>query len=180
MSPRDNWEDGNPASGGTSPHCQLGSPPRTCEAPILGSGWSNTLSGSYTEAGTPHRMRMLQALACRQLLAVTFPCSGCSKPMLVVNFWRSTTYDTKFGVSTWYTWGATTDTWMWWFGYDAASGDHEGPLDFSHIGQCMKVGWWNFIWSCSRAASGWFLVSSRSRERVTVFPNEVNAVVPRK
>ncbi|XAR49624.1 hypothetical protein NMG60_11032888 [Bertholletia excelsa] len=52
--PRDNWEDGNPASWGTSPQYQPGSPPsRTYEAPTPGSGWANTPSGNYSEAGTP-------------------------------------------------------------------------------------------------------------------------------
>lgn len=54
MSPaRDNWEDANPASWGTSPQYQPTSPARrTYEAPTPGSGWANTPSGSY-EAGTP-------------------------------------------------------------------------------------------------------------------------------
>ncbi|KAK6938324.1 KOW protein [Dillenia turbinata] len=52
--PRDNWEDGNPGSWGTSPQYQPGSPPsRAYEAPTPGSGWANTPSGSYSEAGTP-------------------------------------------------------------------------------------------------------------------------------
>ncbi|OWM85073.1 hypothetical protein CDL15_Pgr027860 [Punica granatum] len=52
--PRDDYEDGNPASWGTSPHYQPGSPPsRTYEAPTPGSGWASTPSGSYSEAGTP-------------------------------------------------------------------------------------------------------------------------------
>ncbi|XP_059631665.1 putative transcription elongation factor SPT5 homolog 1 isoform X1 [Cornus florida] len=52
--PRDNWEDGNPASWGTSPQYQPGSPPsRAYEAPTPGSGWANTPSGNYSEAGTP-------------------------------------------------------------------------------------------------------------------------------
>ncbi|GAA0147810.1 hypothetical protein LIER_36587 [Lithospermum erythrorhizon] len=52
--PRDNWEDGNPGSWATSPQYQPGSPPRRAyEAPTPGSGWSNTPSGSYSEAGTP-------------------------------------------------------------------------------------------------------------------------------
>ncbi|KAK9106284.1 hypothetical protein Syun_022295 [Stephania yunnanensis] len=53
--PRDNWEDGNPASWGTSPQYQQpGTPPaRPYEAPTPGSGWANTPGGSYSEAGTP-------------------------------------------------------------------------------------------------------------------------------
>ncbi|XP_073275753.1 putative transcription elongation factor SPT5 homolog 1 [Primulina huaijiensis] len=51
--PRDNWEDGNPGSWGTSPQYQPGSPPsRAYEAPTPGSGWTNQ-SGGYNDAGTP-------------------------------------------------------------------------------------------------------------------------------
>ncbi|KAI3941677.1 hypothetical protein MKX01_018267, partial [Papaver californicum] len=55
MSPaRDNWEDGNPGSWGTSPQYQPGTPPaRSYEAPTPGTGWANTTSGNYSEAGTP-------------------------------------------------------------------------------------------------------------------------------
>ncbi|KAJ4845522.1 hypothetical protein Tsubulata_013044 [Turnera subulata] len=52
--PRDNWEDGNPGSWGSSPQYQPGSPPsRAYEAPTPGSGWASTPSGSYSDAGTP-------------------------------------------------------------------------------------------------------------------------------
>ncbi|KAF5735460.1 Global transcription factor group A2 isoform 1 [Tripterygium wilfordii] len=51
--PRDNWEDGNPGSWGTSPQYQPGSPSRAYEAPTPGSGWANTPGGNYREAGTP-------------------------------------------------------------------------------------------------------------------------------
>ncbi|KAL8059507.1 hypothetical protein ABFX02_03G092200 [Erythranthe guttata] len=55
MSPaRDNWEDGNPGSWGTSPQYQPGSPSRRAyEAPTPGSGWTSTPSSSYNDAGTP-------------------------------------------------------------------------------------------------------------------------------
>ncbi|PIA35440.1 hypothetical protein AQUCO_03500068v1 [Aquilegia coerulea] len=55
MSPaRDNWEDGNPGSWGSSPQYQPGTPPaRPYEAPTPGSGWANTPGGNYNEAGTP-------------------------------------------------------------------------------------------------------------------------------
>ncbi|XP_068652910.1 putative transcription elongation factor SPT5 homolog 1 isoform X1 [Aristolochia californica] len=55
MSPaRDNWEDGNPASWGTIPHYQPGTPPaRPYEAPTPGSGWANTPGGNYSDSGTP-------------------------------------------------------------------------------------------------------------------------------
>ncbi|XP_027339266.1 putative transcription elongation factor SPT5 homolog 1 [Abrus precatorius] len=52
--PRDNWEDGNPGSWGTSPQYQPGSPPsRPYEAPTPGAGWASTPGGNYSEAGTP-------------------------------------------------------------------------------------------------------------------------------
>ncbi|KAE8731825.1 putative transcription elongation factor SPT5-like protein 2 [Hibiscus syriacus] len=52
--PRDNWEEGNPASWGTSPQYQPGSPPsRAYEAPTPGSGWAGTPGDNYNEAGTP-------------------------------------------------------------------------------------------------------------------------------
>ncbi|XP_010245838.1 PREDICTED: putative transcription elongation factor SPT5 homolog 1 [Nelumbo nucifera] len=52
--PRDNWDDANPSSWGTSPQYQPGSPPsRPYEAPTPGSGWANTPAGNYSEAGTP-------------------------------------------------------------------------------------------------------------------------------
>ncbi|KAL8459365.1 hypothetical protein ACS0TY_036742 [Phlomoides rotata] len=50
--PRDNWEDANPASWGTSPRHQPASP-RAYDAPTPGSGWANTRSGNYNDAGTP-------------------------------------------------------------------------------------------------------------------------------
>ncbi|XP_028794950.1 putative transcription elongation factor SPT5 homolog 1 [Neltuma alba] len=55
MSPhRENWEDGNPGSWGTSPQYQPGSPPsRMYEAPTPGTIWASTPGGSYSEAGTP-------------------------------------------------------------------------------------------------------------------------------
>ncbi|KAL6525005.1 hypothetical protein OROMI_030598 [Orobanche minor] len=52
--PRDNWEDGNPGSWGSSPQYQPGSTPsRAYEAPTPGSGWTNTPNNNYNEAGTP-------------------------------------------------------------------------------------------------------------------------------
>ncbi|KAF3561786.1 hypothetical protein DY000_02014623 [Brassica cretica] len=51
---RDNWEEGNPGSRGTSPQYQPGSlPSRAYEAPTPGSGWASTPGGSYSDAGTP-------------------------------------------------------------------------------------------------------------------------------
>uniref|UniRef100_A0A0D3GE20 Transcription elongation factor SPT5 n=1 Tax=Oryza barthii TaxID=65489 RepID=A0A0D3GE20_9ORYZ len=52
--PRDNWEEGNPATWGSSPAYQPGTPPaRPYEAPTPGSGWANTPGVSYNDAPTP-------------------------------------------------------------------------------------------------------------------------------
>ncbi|WOK99795.1 transcription elongation factor SPT5 [Canna indica] len=54
MSPaRDSWEDANPATWGTSPQYQLGTPGRTYEAPTPGSGWASTPGGNYSDSATP-------------------------------------------------------------------------------------------------------------------------------
>ncbi|KAF8411784.1 hypothetical protein HHK36_004343 [Tetracentron sinense] len=65
MSPtRDNWEVGNPASWGTSTHYQPGSPrSRPYEGPTPGSGWANTPSSNYSEAGTPRESSPVYANA---------------------------------------------------------------------------------------------------------------------
>ncbi|VAI71887.1 unnamed protein product [Triticum turgidum subsp. durum] len=56
--PRDNWEDGNPDTWGSSPAYQVnfqpGTPPaRPYEAPTPGSGWANTPGVSYNDVPTP-------------------------------------------------------------------------------------------------------------------------------
>ncbi|AQL01204.1 Putative transcription elongation factor SPT5 homolog 1 [Zea mays] len=52
--PRDNWEDGNPATWGSSPAYQPGTPQaRPYEAPTPGSGWANTPGVSFNDAPTP-------------------------------------------------------------------------------------------------------------------------------
>ncbi|XP_022773329.1 putative transcription elongation factor SPT5 homolog 1 [Durio zibethinus] len=62
--PRDNWEEGNPASWGTSPQYHPGSPPsRAYEAPTPGSGWASTPGGNYSEAGTPRDSSLAYANA---------------------------------------------------------------------------------------------------------------------
>ncbi|PPD80564.1 hypothetical protein GOBAR_DD22507 [Gossypium barbadense] len=62
--PRDNWEEGNPASWGTSLQYQPGSPPsRAYEAPTPGSGWASTPGGNYSEAGTPRDSNLAYANA---------------------------------------------------------------------------------------------------------------------
>ncbi|KAG2610261.1 hypothetical protein PVAP13_4KG178400 [Panicum virgatum] len=50
----DNWEDGNPATWSSSPAYQPGTPPaRPYEAPTPGSGWANTPGVSFNDAPTP-------------------------------------------------------------------------------------------------------------------------------
>ncbi|AQK83093.1 Putative transcription elongation factor SPT5 homolog 1 [Zea mays] len=50
----DNWEDGNPATWGSSPAYQPGTPQaRPYEAPTPGSGWANTPGVSFNDAPTP-------------------------------------------------------------------------------------------------------------------------------
>ncbi|XP_070016585.1 putative transcription elongation factor SPT5 homolog 1 [Nicotiana sylvestris] len=53
--PRDSWEDGNPASWGSSPQYQPSSPRSSAyeAAPTPGSGWTSTPSGNYSDSGTP-------------------------------------------------------------------------------------------------------------------------------
>lgn len=115
-------------------YVQPGSPSKTYEAPTPGSSWANTPSGSYTEAGTPRESSLSYGNQIRLpdyslgviklkkvtplhifLFIFTCHCSQCPKPILAVNSRRSTTYDTKFSIPTWYTWWATDDTWRWWF-----------------------------------------------------------------
>ncbi|XXG54874.1 hypothetical protein AAC387_Pa03g2645 [Persea americana] len=61
--PRDNWEEGNPATWGASPQYHPGTPPaRPYEAPTPGSGWTNT-PGNYSEAGTPRESSPAYAIA---------------------------------------------------------------------------------------------------------------------
>ncbi|XP_050214737.1 putative transcription elongation factor SPT5 homolog 1 [Mercurialis annua] len=62
--PRDNWEDGNPGSWGTSPQFQSESPPsRAYEAPTPG--------GSYIDAGTPRDSSSAYATAPSPYLSST-------------------------------------------------------------------------------------------------------------
>ncbi|KAL6861846.1 hypothetical protein ACP4OV_017546 [Aristida adscensionis] len=60
--PRDNWEDGNPATWGSSPAYQPGTPPaRPYEAPTPGSGWANTPGVSFNDAPTPRESNYANA-----------------------------------------------------------------------------------------------------------------------
>ncbi|VAI84096.1 unnamed protein product [Triticum turgidum subsp. durum] len=60
--PRDNWEDGNPDTWGSSPAYQPGTPPaRPYEAPTPGSGWANTPGVSYNDVPTPRESNYANA-----------------------------------------------------------------------------------------------------------------------
>ncbi|KAL1823667.1 hypothetical protein DCAR_0311662 [Daucus carota subsp. sativus] len=172
--PRDNWEDGNPASWGTSPQYQPGSPPsRTYEAPTPGSGWANTPSGNYSEAGTPRDSSPAYANAPSPYLPST---PGGQPPMTPSSAYLPGTP----GGQPMTPGGGGLDMMS-----PVVGGDHEGPwflpnilvnlrrsADETSLGvvrELLPDG------SC-RVALG----SSGNGETVTVFPNEVEAVVPRK
>ncbi|XP_021760950.1 putative transcription elongation factor SPT5 homolog 1 [Chenopodium quinoa] len=54
MSPaRDDWEEANPASWGTSPQYRPGSPPSRPYDALTPSGWAPTPGGNYTDPATP-------------------------------------------------------------------------------------------------------------------------------
>ncbi|KAJ0988228.1 hypothetical protein J5N97_006584 [Dioscorea zingiberensis] len=54
MSPPRDWEDGNPATWGTSPQYQPGTPAAgPYEAPTPGSGWANSPGGNNSDSTTP-------------------------------------------------------------------------------------------------------------------------------
>ncbi|KAM0832722.1 hypothetical protein ACQ4PT_064717 [Festuca glaucescens] len=59
---RDNWEDGNPDTWGSSPAYHPGTPPaRPYEAPTPGSGWANTPGVSYNDVPTPRESNYANA-----------------------------------------------------------------------------------------------------------------------
>ncbi|GMY29430.1 putative transcription elongation factor SPT5 homolog 1 isoform X2 [Fagus crenata] len=172
--PRDNWEEGNPASWGTSPQYQPGSPPsRTYEAPTPGSGWANTPGGNYSEAGTPRDSSSAYANAPSPYL----PSTPGGQPMTP----NSASYlpGTPGGQP------MTLGT----GGLDAMSpvigGDNEGPYFMPDIlvnvrrsGEDSVIGIVREVLpdgSC-RIVLG----SSGNGEIITALPNEMDIVVPRK
>uniref|UniRef100_A0A5B7AL96 Transcription elongation factor SPT5 n=1 Tax=Davidia involucrata TaxID=16924 RepID=A0A5B7AL96_DAVIN len=172
--PRDNWEDANPASWGTSPQYQPGSPPsRTYEAPTPGSGWANTPSGNYSEAGTPRDSSPAYANAPSPYLPST---PGGQQPMT-----PSSAYLPGTPGGQPMTPGSG--------GLDIMSpvvgGENEGPWFLPDIlvnvrkpGEDAVVGVIREVLpdgSC-RIALG----SSGNGEAVTALPNEIEMVVPRK
>uniref|UniRef100_A0A2N9GSU0 Transcription elongation factor SPT5 n=1 Tax=Fagus sylvatica TaxID=28930 RepID=A0A2N9GSU0_FAGSY len=172
--PRDNWEEGNPASWGTSPQYQPGSPPsRTYEAPTPGSGWASTPGGNYSEAGTPRDSSSAYANAPSPYL----PSTPGGQPMTP----NSASYlpGTPGGQP------MTPGT----GGLDAMSpvigGDNEGPYFMPDIlvnvrrsGEDSVIGIVREVLpdgSC-RIVLG----SSGNGEIITALPNEMDIVVPRK
>ncbi|KAJ8760502.1 hypothetical protein K2173_015169 [Erythroxylum novogranatense] len=172
--PRDNWEDGNPASWGTSPQYRPGSPPsRTYEAPTPGSGWANTPGGNYSEAGTPRESSSTYANAPSPYL----PSTPGGQPMTP----SSTAYlpGTPGGQP------MTPGT----GGLDVMSpvigGDHDGPLfmpdilvnvrragDESVIGVIREV--------LPDGSCRIVLGANGNGEAITAYQNEIDVVTPRK
>ncbi|KAJ7965435.1 Transcription elongation factor SPT5 [Quillaja saponaria] len=172
--PRDNWEDGNPGSWGTSPQYQPGSPPsRAYEAPTPGSGWAGTPGGNYSDAGTPRDSSSAYANAPSPYL----PSTPGGQPMTP----NSASYlpGTPGGQP------MTPGT----GGLDVMSpvigGDNEGPWFMADIlvnlrrpGEDSIVGVVREVLpdGSSRVALG----STGNGDTVTALPNEMEAVVPRK
>ncbi|XP_020235958.1 putative transcription elongation factor SPT5 homolog 1 [Cajanus cajan] len=170
--PRDNWEDGNPGSWGTSPQYQPGSPPsRPYEAPTPGAGWASTPGGNYSEAGTP-RDNSAYANAPSPYL----PSTPGGQPMTP----SSASYlpGTPGGQP------MTPGT----GGMDMMSpvlgGDHEGPwfmpdiLVNVHRAGDESIGVIREVLPDGSYKVG--LGSSGNGETITGLPNEIEAVVPRK
>ncbi|KAF5955129.1 hypothetical protein HYC85_007985 [Camellia sinensis] len=171
--PRDNWEDGNPGSWGASPQYQPGSPPsRAYEAPTPGSGWANTPSGNYSEAGTPRDSSHAYANAPSPYL----PSTPGGQPMTP----SSASYlpGTPGGQPMTPSGGLDIMS-------PVVGGDNEGLWvlpdilvnvrrsgDDSAIGVVREV----FPDGSCRIALG----SSGNGETLTVLPNEIEIVVPRK
>ncbi|WCJ43436.1 Transcription elongation factor Spt5 [Euphorbia peplus] len=171
--PRDNWEDGNPGSWGTSPQYQPGSPPsRAYDAPTPGSGWASTPGGNYSEAGTPRDSSSAYANAPSPYL----PSTPGGQPMTP----SSAAYlpGTPGGQP------MTPGT----GGLDAMSpvigGDNEGPwfmpdiLVNIHRGADESVGVIREV--LSDGSCRVVLGSNGNGETITVLPSELETVVPRK
>ncbi|KAL5560448.1 hypothetical protein UlMin_036659 [Ulmus minor] len=172
--PRDNWEEGNPASWGTSPQYQPGSPPsRPYEAPTPGSGWASTPGGNFSEAGTPRDSSSSYANAPSPYL----PSTPGGQPMTP----NSASYlpGTPGGQP------MTPGT----GGLDVMSpvigGENEGPwfvpdvlVNVRRSGEESVTGVVREVLSDGSCRVS--LGSSGNGETVVAFPNEVEVVVPRK
>ncbi|KAL3504343.1 hypothetical protein ACH5RR_034184 [Cinchona calisaya] len=162
--PRDDWEEGNPASWGTSPQYQPGSPPsRTYEAPTPG----------YGEAGTPRDSNPAYANAPSPYLPST---PGGQPPMT-----PSSAYLPGTPGGQPMTPGSGSLDMM----SPVVGGDNEGPWLLPEIlvnvrrpGEDVDVGVVRELLpdgSC-RVALG----SSGNGETITVLPNEIEVIAPRK
>ncbi|KAK4481332.1 hypothetical protein RD792_012217 [Penstemon davidsonii] len=172
--PRDNWEDANPGSWGTSPQYQPGSPPsRAYEAPTPGSGWTNAPSGNYNDAGTPRDSGSGYANAPSPYLPST---PGGQPPMT-----PSSAYLPGTPGGQPMTPGSGGLDMM----SPAVGGDNEGPwflpdilVNVSRSGEDSAVGVIRELLpdgSCKVA-----LGSSGNGKTVTALPNEIEVVAPRK
>ncbi|KAK1371247.1 Transcription elongation factor SPT5 [Heracleum sosnowskyi] len=170
--PRDNWEDGNPASWGTSPHYQPGSPPsKTYEAPTPGSGWANTPSGSYSEAGTPRDSSSPFANA----PSPNFPSTPGGQPPMTPS---SAYLPGTPGGQPMTPGGGGLDMMS-----PVLGGDHEGPWILPNILVNVRRSAGETILGVVQDLlpdGSCRVVLCSSGETVTVPSNEVDAVVPRK
>ncbi|KAL1831157.1 hypothetical protein ACET3Z_000808 [Daucus carota] len=171
--PRDNWEEGNPASWGTSPHYQPGSPSKTYEAPTPGSSWANTPSGSYTEAGTPRESSLSYANAPSPYLPST---PGGQPPMTPSSAYLPGTP----GGQPMTPGGGGLNLLS-----PVLGGDQEGPrilpnilVNVRRLANETSLGVVREL--LSDGSCKVVLGPSGSGEAVTVFPDEVEVVVPRK
>ncbi|KAL6311137.1 hypothetical protein AAG906_025686 [Vitis piasezkii] len=168
--PRDNWEEGNPASWvTTSPQYQPGSPPsRTYEAPTPGSGWASTPGGNYSEAGTPRIVPCLWYFS--NVPSPYLPSTPGGQPMTPnsVSYLPGTPGGQPMTPGT---------------GVDVMSpigGEQEGPWFMPDILVHIRSGSIN---KCFVVQDGTYRVglgSSGGGEIVTVLHAEIDAVAPRK
>ncbi|KAI4337915.1 hypothetical protein L6164_016278 [Bauhinia variegata] len=174
--PRDNWEDGNPGSWGTSPgtspQYQPGSPPsRPYEAPTPGTGWASTPGGNYSEAGTPR-----DSNAYANVPSPYLPSTPGGQPMTpnTASYLPGTPGGQPMTPGT--------------GGLDMMSpvigGDSEGPwfmpdilVNVRRSGEDPVVG---IVREVLPDGSCRVLGSSGNGETITALPSEMEAVVPRK
>ncbi|KAI4320600.1 hypothetical protein MLD38_034061 [Melastoma candidum] len=171
--PRDDDEDGNPGSWGSGTHYLPGSPPsRAYEAPTPGSGWASTPGGTYSETGTPRDSGSAYANAPSPYL----PSTPGGQPMTP----SSTAYlpGTPGGQP------MTPGTGGLEIMSPAIGGENEGPwfmpdilVTLSRSGE-ESVGVIREV--LPDGGCKVTLGSSNNGETVTVRPNEIEMVVPRK
>ncbi|XP_042033519.1 putative transcription elongation factor SPT5 homolog 1 [Salvia splendens] len=172
--PRDNWEDGNPGSWGTSPQYQPGSPPsRAYEAPTPGSGWTNTPSNNYNEAGTPRDSGSAYANAPSPYLPST---PGGQPPMTPSSAYLPGTPGGQpmtpgsGGLDTMSPVVGADNEWPWFLPDILVN--VRRPGDDTTPGVIREV----LLDGSSKIALG----SSGSGDMVTALPNEIEVVPPRK